>query len=255
MLGHYDVVKLGLQTTPELHSTSASQHSYLQLQQNVLVHCNPNPSIHIMSFLRPMSMLRSAALRPAALSAAPRARMQVRYSTQDYGSGTGNPAGETPEKQGANPSENLEHPGPAPPKVARGQSSSSPDKDDNSGQNASPKPSSESPAPSSNKGSSGKREFSTSARQMKASEEPAVQQGMQNKPSQSAIKGAKPKILNENPPSAEEESQDVKEHNKNMSNRAEQAHESVSNEEAEKDKVPSGYWKGTASPSQLWVHR
>jgi hypothetical protein len=251
MLGYYDVVKLGLQSTPEHHSTSTSQHSHLQLHRNFFVNCNFNPSIHIMSFVRPMSMLRSVALRPAALSVAPRARMQVRYSTQDYGSGAGNPAGESPEKQGANPSENLEHPGPAPPKVARGQSSSSPDKDGNSAQNESPKPSSESPAPSSSKGSSGKREFSTSARQMKASEEPAVQQGMQNKPSSSEIKGAKPKILNENPPSTEEESQDVKEHNKDMSNRAEQAHESVSNEDAEKDKVPSGYWKGTTSLGQL----
>jgi hypothetical protein len=191
-----------------------------------------------------MSMLRSAALRPAALSAAPRVRMQVRFATSDYGSGKGNPAGETPEKQGSNPSENLEHPGPPPPKVAQGKSSSSPDNDNNKNQNEGPKPSSESPAPSSNKGSSGKREFSTSTRQMKENKEPAVQQGQQNKPSSSAMKGAQPKILNENPPSAEEESQEVKDHNKDMSNRAEQAHESVDNKDAEKDKVPSGFWKG-----------
>jgi hypothetical protein len=197
-----------------------------------------------MSFLRPMSMLRSAALRPAALSAAPRARVQVRFATSDYGSGKGNPAGETPEKQGANPSENLEHPGPAPPKVAQGQSSSSPNKDNNSNQNESPKPTSESPAPSSNKGSSGKREFSTSARQMKETKEPAVKQGQDNKPSPNEVKGAKPKILNENPPAPGEESQDVKEHNRDMDNRAEQAHEKVSNEDAEKDKVPSSFWKG-----------
>lgn len=194
-----------------------------------------------MSFLRPMSMLRSAALRPAALSAAPRARVQVRFATSDYGSGKGNPAGENPEKQGANPSENLEHPGPAPPKVAQGKSSSSPNKDSNSSQNDSPKPTSESPAPSSNKG---KREFSTSARQMKDSKEPAVKQAQDNKPSPSEVKGAKPKILNENPPAPGEESEDVKQHNKDMDNRAEQAHEKVSNEEAEKDKVPGGFWKG-----------
>jgi hypothetical protein len=193
-----------------------------------------------------MSMLRSAALRPAALSAAPRARVQVRFATSDYGSGKGNPAGETPEKQGANPSENLEHPGPAPPKVAQGQSSSSPNKDNNSNQNESPKPTSESPAPSSNKGSSGKRGFSTSARQMKETKEPAVKQGQDNKPSPNEVKGAKPKILNENPPAPGEEPQDVKEHNRDMDNRAEQAHEKVSNEDAEKDKVPSGFWKGNS---------
>jgi len=191
-----------------------------------------------------MSMLRSAALRPAALSAASRARVQVRFATSDYGSGKGNPAGESPEKQGQNPSENIEHPGPEPPSVAKGKSSSSPNKDSNSNQNESPKPTSESPAPSSNKGSSGKREFSTSARQMKDSKEPAVKQGQQNEPTPSEVKGAKPKILNENPPAAGNESQDVKEHNEDMNNRAEQAHEQVSNEEAEKDKVPSGFWKG-----------
>jgi hypothetical protein len=191
-----------------------------------------------------MSMLRSAALRPAALSAAPRTHLQVRFATQDYGSGKGNPAGETPEKQGQNPSENLEHPGPPPPKVAQGKSSSSPDSDSNANENEAPKPTSESPAPSSSKSSSGKREFSTSARQMKENKEPAVQQGQQNKPSPNEIKGAQPKILNENPPSAEEESEEVKEHNKDMSNRAEQAHESVDNKDTEKDKVPSGYWKG-----------
>ncbi|KAL1799798.1 hypothetical protein ACET3X_000140 [Alternaria dauci] len=194
-----------------------------------------------MSFLRPMSMLRSAALRPA-LSAAPRAHVQARFATSDYGSGKGNPAGETPEKQGANPSENLEHPGPAPPKVAQGQSSSSPNKDSNSNQNDSPKPTSESPAPSSNK--SGKREFSTFARQMKENKEPAVKQGQENKPDPNQVKGAKPKILNENPPAPEEESEDVKQHNRDMDNRAEQAHEKVDNKDAEKDKVPASFWKG-----------
>jgi hypothetical protein len=79
---------------------------------------------------------------------------------------------------------------------------------------------------------------------MKDSKEPAVQQGQQNKPSPNEVKGAQPKILKDNPPAKGEQSQEVKEHNKDMDNRAEQAHESVSNEEAEKDKVPSGYWKG-----------
>ncbi|KAF1947704.1 hypothetical protein EJ02DRAFT_332870 [Clathrospora elynae] len=182
--------------------------------------------ILIMSFLRPMSMLRSSALRPAALSAAPRARLQVRFATQDYGSGKGNPAGERPEKQGQNPSESLEHPGPPPPKVAQGKSSSSPDQDSNSNQNEAPKPTSESPTPSSNKGSSGKREFSTSARQLKASKEPAVQQGLENKPKPSEVKGAQPKILNESPPASEDESEDA------------------SDEDVKKDKVSDGFWKG-----------
>jgi hypothetical protein len=79
---------------------------------------------------------------------------------------------------------------------------------------------------------------------MKDSKEPAVQQGQQNKPSPNEVKGAKPKILKDNPPAGKDESEEVREHNKDMDNRAEQAHEKVSNEEAEKDKVPSGFWKG-----------
>lgn len=202
------------------------------------------PVPYTMSFLRPMSMLRSAALRPAALSATPRVSTQVRFATSDYGSGKGNPAGEKPQKQGENPSENVEHPGPAPPKVAQGKSSSSPNKDSNAGQNENPKPTSSSPTPP-----TGKREFSTSARQLKESKEPAVEQAKQNEPSKSEVKGAQPKILNANPPSGGEESQEVKEHNEDMKKRAEQAHEQVSNEDAEKDKVPASFWKGEGGRS------
>ncbi|KAL6711201.1 hypothetical protein ACN47E_005732 [Coniothyrium glycines] len=192
-----------------------------------------------MNFIRPMSMLRSAALRPAVFSAAPRARMQARFATQDYGSGDGNPVGEKPQQQGENPSENIEHPGPPPPKVAQGQSSSSPNKDSNAGQNEKPKPTSSSPTPP-----TGKREFSTFARRLKEVKEPAVEQAQKNKPSKNEVKGAQPKILNANPPSPEEESQEVKQHNEDMKHRAEQAHEQVSNEDAEKDKVPRSFWKG-----------
>lgn len=177
-----------------------------------------------------MSMLRAAALRPAA----PLSRMQVRFATQDYGSGAGNPAGEKPEKQGQNPSENIEHPGPPPPKVAQGQSSSSPNKD--GGSNSQPKADS-STSNAKTGSSSGKREFSTSARRF-ASKEPAVAQGKQNAPSKSEVKGAQPKILNENPPKAEDESGDVKQHNKEVKQRAEKPAGQVSNEDAGKDKVP-----------------
>ncbi|KAF2852146.1 hypothetical protein T440DRAFT_420855 [Plenodomus tracheiphilus IPT5] len=172
-----------------------------------------------LTFLRPVSLLRSAALRPAALSAAPRARVQVRFATSDYGSGDGNPAGEKPAKQGQNPSENLEHPGPAPPKVAQGKSSSSPNSD-NGGSNSNPR--SDSSTSNAKTGSSStKREFSTSARQ-NASKEPAVEQGKQNQPSSSEVKGAQPKILNENPPKSSEQS------------------EEVSNADAKNDKIPGG---------------
>lgn len=173
-----------------------------------------------MSFLaRPASFLRSAALRPA-LSSVPRARPQVRFATQDYGSGAGNPAGEKPEKQGKNPSENLEHPGPPPPKVAKGQSSSSPDDDDSS---------------------------SSSSGQSSGKSAASGQKSQSNDGASKSKKGAQPKILNENPPSKEEESEDVKQHNKDMENRTEKAHEQVSNEDAKNDKVSKKFWAGKLS--------
>jgi len=69
-----------------------------------------------------------------------------------------------------------------------------------------------------------------------------------NKSSSSArpktTKGLSPKILSESPPRAEDEPEDVKEHNRDMENRAERPHEQISNDDAEKDKVSSKYWSG-----------
>ncbi|KAF2644581.1 hypothetical protein P280DRAFT_465883 [Massarina eburnea CBS 473.64] len=154
-----------------------------------------------MSFLRPSTMLR---LRPA-IPTAPRTCMKLRYSTQDYGSGDGNPAGENPQAQGRG-REDLEHPGPPPPKVAQKGSSSSPK-------------------------TSGKSD--------------AASQKSSGKDKGESAKGKpEPKILNENPPSKENESKDVRSHNEEMDNRAERAHEQVSNEDAKNDKVPSKFWSG-----------
>ncbi|KAF2133494.1 hypothetical protein P153DRAFT_363678 [Dothidotthia symphoricarpi CBS 119687] len=166
-----------------------------------------------MTFLRPISMLRSAALRPA-LAAAPRARVQVRFATQDYGSGDGNPAGENPLQQGQNPSESLEHPGPPPPKVAEGKSSSSPN-EDSSSSSASKSSSSSSSASSSDKSSKG-----------------------------SSNKGApKPKILDEKAP-AKDSNPDVKQHNEEMDQRTEKQYEQVSDKQHNKDKVGKDFWAG-----------
>lgn len=168
-----------------------------------------------MSFLtRQASTLRAAALRPA-LSMAPRARQQVRFATSDYGSGAGNPAGEKPEKQGANLSEGLEHPGPAPPKVAKGQSSSSPNNDDT-------------PSKSS---------------QSKSSSSPDQQSQSNDGASKSGKKGAQPKLAAKGPPSKENEGEDVKQHNKEMDQRAD-AFEQADKQDKQKDKVPKDYWKG-----------
>lgn len=170
-----------------------------------------------MSFLtRSASLMRSAALRPA-LSAAPRARQQVRFGTTDYGSGAGNPAGERPEKQGKNRSEPLEHPGPPPPKVAEGKSSSSPNEDSLSGSNSQQKSSLASESQS-NGGDS-----------------------------KSSKTGAQPKILNERAPPKEEQSEDVRRHNEEMDQRTEKKHQQASKEDDTKDKVPKKFWAGKSA--------
>jgi len=168
-------------------------------------------------------------LRPATASI-PRAALQVRFATQDYGSGQGNPVGENPQQQGRNPSENIEHPGPPPPKVAKGQSSSSPDSSSSSSSSSSQSSPSSSSA---NKSSSGQ--------QQSQSNDGATTQGSN---SANEVKGAQPKILNENPPSKDKAPKDVKDHNREFEQRAERAHEQVSNEDAAKDKVPKDFWAG-----------
>jgi len=152
--------------------------------------------------------------------------LQRRLAHQDYGSGEGNPVGEKPQEQGANPSADKEHPGPPPPKAGY-QSGGSPTKGSPEGHNT-----------SSTKSPQQKRGFST-ARTLWADS---------NKSSSSArpktTKGLSPKILSESPPRAEDEPEDVKEHNRDMENRAERPHEQISNDDAEKDKVSSKYWSG-----------
>jgi hypothetical protein len=51
-----------------------------------------------------------------------------------------------------------------------------------------------------------------------------------------STKGLKPKILSENPPPLEEQSEEVKQHNKEMDERAERAETKIGVEDAYKDK-------------------
>lgn len=165
-----------------------------------------------MSFLRSSAIVRSAALRPATSIVAPRAQFHTARTLraqQDYGSGEGNPAGENPQQQGKRGREDLEHPGPPAPKVGQGNKSSS----------------SSSQSSSSSK-SSNKASGSETSKDVKG------------------VKGAQPKILNENPPKGEDAPEAVKQHNREVDERAEKAHEQVSNEDAEKDKVPKSFWSG-----------
>lgn len=143
--------------------------------------------------------------------------------------------GENPQDQGANPSADLEHPGPPPPKVGQN-TGSTPTKGTSSGHNTEEPAQGKSQADVSTgntgsdslKSSNGKRGFHTSARQLNDE--------LRSKKTQ----GAQPKILNESPP--ENPSEDVKKHNADMEQRAEQATEKVSDEDAQKDKVGKGFW-------------
>lgn len=166
-----------------------------------------------MSFIRATSLrhfqaIGAPALRPqrAAFSVLPRAQ-----ATSDYGSGKGDPKGENPQQQGANPSADLEHPGPPPPKQGEG-SGSTPTK--------------------------GGKESSNSGN--------ASKQSKGTQPSQSSSSGSQPRIHNASEPS-ENESQEVREHNRKFEQRPDSASNKVSREEQEKDKVGKDFWKGKSS--------
>ncbi|KAL8768650.1 MAG: hypothetical protein Q9209_005209 [Squamulea sp. 1 TL-2023] len=156
----------------------------------------------IASFFRPFTTSR-----PSFTRSTTRTFQQHRaYAGQSYGGGQGDPKGETPQEQGANPSAEQEHPGPPPPDVGKG-TGGGPTKAGSDGHNTQDGPS---------KGSSGKSGASQSS-------------------------GApQPKILSENPPA--EESDDVKAHNEDMGKRHDRANAEV---DEKGETVEKGFWKGS----------
>ncbi|TKA80563.1 hypothetical protein B0A55_02010 [Friedmanniomyces simplex] len=158
-----------------------------------------------MSFLR---AARQPLLRPIARTT-PRATFttSTTRTAGDYGSGESAPPGQKPHEQtGKNPSEGLEHPGPAPPSAAGGGSQQS-----------------------------GQQKDASSSQQQQQ------QSGGNNS---KGTQGAQPKILNESPPKEHEASEDVQKHNREMDQRAEKASEKVRDEDVEKDKVGKEFWSG-----------
>jgi hypothetical protein len=156
--------------------------------------------------------------------------VQQRFAT-GYGDGEGSPVGEKPQDQGANPSADLEHPGPPPPKAGEG-SGSSPTKGTAEGHTK----------PNQTTGSTTqKRSFSTHSASARSF---STVRSLRAKDKPKSTEGLRPKILDESPPSEQEASEDVKEHNRDMDNRSEKAFESVSNKDAEKDKVSQKFWRG-----------
>ncbi|KAI9876688.1 MAG: hypothetical protein M1830_005961 [Pleopsidium flavum] len=134
------------------------------------------------------------------------------YAQQSYGGGEGDPKGEDPQNQGSNPSAELEHPGPPPPTEGQG-TGGGPTKAGKGGHNVNQNESS---------GSSSKT------------------QGSSGRNGKSAGNGAQPKIHSSSPP--EEQSDDVKQHNREMDNR----HGRAQNQGVDdgKDNVGKGFWSG-----------
>lgn len=94
-----------------------------------------------MSTIRASFALRGLALRPLVNGTAkPAVYAQRRLAHQDYGSGEGDPHGEKPQKQPVSEkTREVEHPGPAPPKVGQssgGQQQQQPSEQSQSGEQA-----------------------------------------------------------------------------------------------------------------------
>ena len=151
------------------------------------------------------------------------------YASQDYGSGQGDPKGENPQEQGSNPSADIEHPGPPPPTAGQG-SGSGPTKGTSGGHNSGKSPS----AP----GSGGSQTGNQTQTQSQGSGSASGSGSGSGKTG----KGAQPKILRDSQPAEPDE--DVKQHNWELSQRADRAHEKLDDDGAEKEKVPKGYWSG-----------
>ncbi|KAL8636028.1 MAG: hypothetical protein Q9228_006534 [Teloschistes exilis] len=161
-----------------------------------------------------MSVLRASSIfRPfPATRFTPRSQFLVfqqqrSYAGQDYGGGQGDPKGETPEKQGSNPSADKEHPGPPPPDVGRG-TGGGPTKAHEGGHNT-----------QQNESSSG---------------------GSKQSGAKQSTSGPQPKIHAENTPA--EENDDVKAHNEDMAKRHDRANAEV---DSKGETVEKGFWKIT----------
>jgi len=181
-----------------------------------------------------LPLRRLQVLRPLSIP-----RSTIRFASGDYGSGAGDPKGENPQEQGANPSADKEHPGPPPPKV--GQNTGGATKAGADGHNASQ--STDTKPTKGNDPTQGKRSFSTSARRAFQTSKIALSDEKSGRELRSEkTKDAEPKILTDDTPKPEEQSGEVKKHNQEMENRAEQAHEKAADQEDQK--VGKGFWSG-----------
>lgn len=129
------------------------------------------------------------------------------YAGSSYGGGEGDPKGENPQEQGANPSAHLEHPGPAPPKVGQGTGGG--------------------PTKKGAEGHTGTAQSSSS--------------GKTSASSNGAGGGPQPKIHKQDAGDESTHSDEVKAHNEDYAKRHDRPNEKSADKE---DKVDKGYWKG-----------
>ena len=141
------------------------------------------------------------------------------FANGGYSDDTGHPKVEEPNKQGPNPSADIEH--------LRSPLSTTSTKGHNTSQNQWDQ----------------KKSFSTLvSRQFNIGPAHFADGGKGSKPK--STKGLAPKILNKGPPPGDKASEDVKKHNEELEHRAERVHERFPNEDDEKDKAGKEFWTG-----------
>lgn len=178
-----------------------------------------------MHLLRASPILRSVAARSSPrITTRTTIPIQHRLYAQQssYGGADDDPKAGDPQNQGSNPSADLEHPGPSPPDVGKG-TGGGPTKADGGGHNTKQNESSS----GSGSESGGKGEVSSGGK---------------------ASNGAQPKIHNSKVPEAHEESEDVKQHNKEMDNRRLGGAQNKQDDGSKHD-VDKGFWSGESCPS------
>lgn len=183
-----------------------------------------------MHLLRAYPLLRSVAARssPVITTRAINPIQHRLYAQQSYGGADDDPKGGDPQNQGPNPSADLEHPGPPPPDVGKG-TGGGPTKADGGGHNS--RQNESSGGSGSGSGSGSKGEVSSGGK---------------------ASNGAQPKIHSSKVPENHEESEDVKQHNKEMDNRRLGGAQDKQ-DDGGKHNVGKGFWSGEPCSSPVYV--
>lgn len=175
------------------------------------------PRLRLTPIFRPITTISSS---PRSLPSPAYAQQHRLYAGSSYGGGEGDPKGENPSDQGANPSADLEHPGPPPPSVGQG-TGGGPTKKGAEGHNT-----------QQNSGGQASTDGSGGASGAKGD-------------------GPQPKIYKHDAPEEQTHSDEVRKHNEDVAKRHDRPNEQSAHED---DKVDKTFWKGkllAVSPRKL----